>query len=87
MEKGFEVFDLTGRTAIVTGGSRGIGFAIAKGLASAGASIILGDILIDQGEEAAKAIRSGGSEARFMEVDVTRRDSVQEMVSKALNEF
>ena len=87
MEKGFEVFDLTGRTAIVTGGSRGIGFAIAKGLASAGATIILGDILIDQGEEAARAIRSGGFEARFIEVDVTQRSSIEEMVSKALKEF
>lgn len=82
-----EFFDLSGRVAIVTGSSRGIGFAIAEGLASAGVIVVIADILADKGEEAAAIIRSKRLRAKFIEVDVTKRASVQNLVSKALEEF
>jgi len=50
--------DLTGKTAIVTGSAQGIGFAIAKGLAEAGASVVLNDRSQDRADQAADRLRS-----------------------------
>ena len=82
-----DIFDLSGRIAIVTGARRGIGFAIAEGLASAGAVSVIADIHPETGDEAARLIRSKGLNAKSMSVDVTRRDSVENLVSQTLKEF
>lgn len=82
-----DIFDLSGRIAIVTGARRGIGFAIAEGLASAGAVSVIADIHTETGDEAARLIRSKGLSAKSMSVDVTRRDSVENLVSQTLKEF
>lgn len=87
MEKLLDIFDLSGRVAIVTGARRGIGFAIAEGLASAGAVSVIADILPETGDEAAQLIRSKGLRAKSIPVDVTRRDSVEKLVSQTLKEF
>ena len=87
MEKLLDIFDLSGRIAIVTGARRGIGFAIAEGLASAGAVSVIADIHPETGDEAARLIRSKGLNAKSMSVDVTRRDSVENLVSQTLKEF
>jgi NAD(P)-dependent dehydrogenase (short-subunit alcohol dehydrogenase family) len=87
MKRLIELFDLSGRVAIVTGGCRGIGFSIAQGLASAGAIIVIADILAEKGEEAAESIRTKGFRAKFIGVDVTQRTSVQNLVSKTLEGF
>ncbi len=50
--------------AIVTGAASGIGLATAQGLAQAGATVVLGDIADDKGEQAAAAIRAAGQRAR-----------------------
>src|SRR6202453_669495 len=62
-------FDLTGRRALVTGGARGIGAAIAHGLAKAGASVMIGDIRADLGQETAAAIAKTGVKAGFVELE------------------
>lgn len=49
-------FDLKGKTAIVTGGNQGIGFAIARGLASAGATVVIANRRGSEGERAAKVL-------------------------------
>jgi NAD(P)-dependent dehydrogenase (short-subunit alcohol dehydrogenase family) len=87
MEKLLDLFDLSGRTAIITGARRGIGFAIAEGLALAGAVSVIADILPETGDEAAQRIRSKGLIATFIPVDVTRRDSVDNLVSQTIREF
>jgi 3-oxoacyl-[acyl-carrier protein] reductase len=70
-------FSLTGKNAVVTGGSRGIGRAIALGLAEAGADVVL-TFRENRGEaeKVAKQIESMGRRARALQMDVTARASI-----------
>ena len=79
-----ELFDLSGKVAIVAGGSRGIGFAIAEGLASAGATVVVANSTPDQGERAAAAIRAQGKEALAIPFDIRQRVSVEALVAATL---
>ncbi len=79
-----ELFDLSGKVAIVAGGSRGIGFAIAEGLASAGATVVVANSTPDLGERAAAAIRAQGKEALAIPFDIRQRVSVEALVAAAL---
>jgi len=72
----FDLFDLAGCVAIVTGGAGGIGFAITEGLASAGAATVIADVLADQGRDAAARLRARELTAAFVPLDVRKRDSV-----------
>jgi len=81
-----DLFNLSGRVAIITGGARGIGFAIAKGLASSGALGVIADVNSDGAEEAAAMIRAEGLQAKSIVVDVTKRDSAQDMVTQTMKE-
>jgi len=71
------LFDLTGRTALVTGSSQGIGFAIAEGLADAGAAIVLNGRSVDTLESAADRLRDKGASVRCAPFDVTDPDAVK----------
>ena len=76
------MFRLDGKIALITGASYGIGFAIAKGMANAGATIVFNDIkqeLVDKGLEAYKA---EGINARGYVCDVTDEDAVNAMVAQ-----
>ncbi|MFZ5961856.1 SDR family oxidoreductase [Thalassococcus sp. BH17M4-6] len=64
-------FDLTGRTALVTGSSKGIGFALARGLAKAGARLVLNARNGDDLEAAAERLRGDGHSVDTMVFDVT----------------
>ena len=81
------IFDLSGKTAIVTGGSRGIGFTIARGLAQAGASVVIADRKAVEGEKAAGVLQKEGLKATAIAVDVTDISSIEAMVKKAVSNF
>jgi len=81
---GIKLFDLTGRTALITGGSKGLGFAMAAGLASAGADVFLVSRHLDQAQAAAASIaRDFGHRAIGHVADVTQPDQVDAMLAAA----
>jgi len=80
------MFNLTGKAAIVTGGAAGIGFAIAKALTDAGASVLIVDISED-GERRAEQLRAGGANARFAKADVRKAEQVNEAVQTAVKHY
>ena len=82
-----ELFDLSGRTAVVTGGARGIGLALSEGLAAAGATVVIADILADQADQAAGRLRAKGRTTKGVFVDVTKREAVQQMTAAVLADF
>lgn len=76
--------DLTGKTALVTGASRGIGRAIAVGFAEAGADLVLTARSVDALEETRSAAEGHGRKAVVVPADVTDRDAVRAMVDDAV---
>jgi NAD(P)-dependent dehydrogenase (short-subunit alcohol dehydrogenase family) len=77
---GIKQFDLTGRTALITGGSKGLGFAMAAGLASAGADVVLVSRHLDEARAAAEQIaRDFGRRALGLAADVTSVEKVDAM--------
>lgn len=88
MLPGIKQFDLNGRVAIVTGGSKGLGQAMAAGLASAGADVLLVSRNLEEAESAATGIASDhGHKAVGFQADVTKENEVDVMMAKALEEF
>jgi gluconate 5-dehydrogenase len=71
-----ELFDLSGRTALITGSSRGIGYTIARGLASAGARVIVNGRNVDRVTEAVVHLRADGFDASPRAFDVVIEDDV-----------
>ena len=77
---------LAGRTAIVTGGAQGLGYAIAQQFIAEGARVVLGDLNIDGTRKAAEAL-GGPDVARAVRCDVTAAADVDALVAAALAEF
>ena len=69
------VFDLSGHKALVTGGARGLGAGMAQALARAGAAVMIGDLLEEQGRRTAAEIAATGATTGFVSLDVTDDDS------------
>ena len=86
MENIMKQYDLTGKIALVTGASYGIGFAIAKGLASAGATIVFNDRNEELVEKGIAAYKEEGIKAYGYVCDVTDEDAVEELIKKIENE-
>jgi len=82
-----KLFDLTGRVAIVTGGNGGIGLGMARGLAQAGAAILVAARNAVKNEAAVKALVALGARAAAVQVDVSREASCRAMVQAALDRF
>jgi 3-oxoacyl-[acyl-carrier protein] reductase len=78
------VYDLTGRRALVTGGARGLGEGMARALARAGASVVIGDIREDLGKACADSLRSDGARAEFVPLDITAEESWAQAISQVI---
>lgn len=79
-------FMLDGKVALVTGASYGIGFAIAAGMAKAGATIVFNDINQDLVDKGVQAYKEAGIEAHGYVCDVTNEDAVNALVAKVEEE-
>ena len=82
-----DLFRLDGKTAIVTGGGRGLGRYMAEALSDAGASVVLCSRKMEPLEEVRREIEAGGGRALAVECDVTDPDEVEKVVSAAVENF
>src|SRR5690606_17196048 len=88
MLPGIKLFDLSGKTAIITGGSKGLGLAMAEGLASAGANVMLVSRNLGGGEESASRITElYGVKAIAFEADVVNKEQTEAMAKAAFDAF
>lgn len=90
MEKlpGIKLFDLTGRCAIITGGSKGLGLAMAAGLASAGANIILVNRNEAEGASAAAELsKLYNTKVLSFAADITKKEQTEGMADFAIQSF
>jgi 2-dehydro-3-deoxy-D-gluconate 5-dehydrogenase len=80
-------FDLNGRVAIVTGGNGGIGLAMAKGLAEAGAAVLVAGRSTEKNERAVDEIVAGGGQAASLVADLLDETSGARLVGEAIAGF
>jgi NAD(P)-dependent dehydrogenase (short-subunit alcohol dehydrogenase family) len=83
----FPGLSLEGRTAVVLGGTSGIGLALTKGLADAGADVIATSRRTEQVEQAAAEVEARGRKTLRRPVDVMQRASLQELLAQVLDRF
>lgn len=81
------LFGLKDKISIVTGGSTGIGRAIAEGLAEAGSMVVIANRKREEGEKAAKEIINKGCKAIYHQLDVTQKESVEILFNYIKEEF
>ena len=82
-----ELFDLSGKVAIVTGGASGIGFASAKRLAEAGAAVLIADLNSEAGKQKTKELTAADYKAAFAKCDVTDEVQVTNVINTAVKTF
>ena len=81
------LFDLTDKVAIITGGGTGLGEACAKALADAGASVVLSGRRLELLDKVTSEINSSGGQAISIKTDVTHKNEVDSMVTKTLQKY
>jgi NAD(P)-dependent dehydrogenase (short-subunit alcohol dehydrogenase family) len=79
-----QLFDLTGKTALVTGGSRGLGLQMAYALGEAGAKIMLSSRKAGDLEEAAADLQAAGIDARWIAADCAREEDIRKLADQTL---
>lgn len=82
-----QLLNLTGQTAIVTGGALGIGYGISYRLAEAGANVVIANRTASEGEKAAQDLTAKGWKAMAIPTDVSMEDQVKAMVEKAVQTY
>jgi gluconate 5-dehydrogenase len=79
-----QLFDLTGKTALVTGGSRGLGLQLAHALGEAGAKIMLSSRKADDLEQAAAELQAAGIDARWIAADCAKESEIVRLADETL---
>jgi NAD(P)-dependent dehydrogenase (short-subunit alcohol dehydrogenase family) len=78
---------MNGKTAVVTGAANGIGRAVARALADAGANVLVCDVLVSDGERTVSEINSAGGTATFARADVSDPEQAEELIARAVERF
>src|SRR5713101_5533367 len=81
------LFDLTGKVAVITGSTRGIGRAIAEAMARAGAKVVISSRKSDKCAEVAQAIRSEGWEATPIACNIGKREDLERLVAETKQRY
>jgi 2-deoxy-D-gluconate 3-dehydrogenase len=82
-----QLFDLTGKVAIVTGGNGGIGLGMAEGMASCGAAIVIAGRNTEKAKSALASLRDYGVQSVFMSADVTKKAACVKLVADTVAQF
>ena len=82
-----DYFSLSGKTAVVTGGSSGLGSAISLALAQAGANVVVVDLQKPRDSTLLDQIAASGSKPLFIAADICKRAAITEVVATTVNEF
>src|SRR5947209_5619413 len=83
-----DVFNLTGKVALITGGSKGLGLAMARGLARAGADVFICSRHEDELRNAlAESLRGTDRKGKYAVADMSRRDDVRSLAETALTQM
>ena len=86
-DRGLALFALTGKVALITGSSRGIGRAIAEAMAALGAKVVISSRKADACEAVAKDIRAQGGDAHVVPCNVSRKDEVENLVAETKRHY
>ncbi len=87
MHSDISFFDLTGKTAIVTGGAGVLGTSMVEGLAQAGASVAIADVMIDKANELKQKIENQGGKALALYMDAFNKDTIEECANTIIKEW
>ncbi len=87
LESPLNPFDLTGRVAIVTGGNGGLGLAMARGLARAGASIAIAARDESKAQAAIKELNAFAPRTRFYALEASSASSCRQLIEKVVGDF
>ena len=79
-----KLFDLTGKTALITGGSRGLGLQIAHALGEAGAKVMLSSRKAEDLEQAAAELQAAGIDARWIAADCSKEEDTRRLADKTM---
>jgi NAD(P)-dependent dehydrogenase (short-subunit alcohol dehydrogenase family) len=82
-----DILDLSGKVAIVTGGSRGLGLCIVSRFCEAGASVVIADIAVEFAEAAVDYFSTKGKKVKFIKTDVRFLSQIQNAVDFTVQEF
>jgi NAD(P)-dependent dehydrogenase (short-subunit alcohol dehydrogenase family) len=78
---------LNGKVAVISGAARGLGAAHAELFAEEGASVLIGDILVEEGEELAARLSGKGYAVSFMRLDVTSQDDWARIIAASVDRY
>jgi NAD(P)-dependent dehydrogenase (short-subunit alcohol dehydrogenase family) len=81
------LFDMRDRVALVTGGSRGLGLAIARALSAAGARVVIASRKLDACEEAARVVESEGGTALPLACNMGHADQIRRLVEETITQY